>query len=129
MVLEQTTSLPITLSQVQIHRHTLKLFSMSSAPAFEWTAIKNSLMLPSGLARGASQLHCLLQQALLHMKGFKDYSAQHSINTLKEFNMQNKQVIIHGSESGETSTSNRNKAVKGRPRQRVGEGAFGSLLE
>ena len=129
MVLEQTTSLPTTLSQAQIHRHTLKLFSMSSAPAFEWTAIKNSLVWPRGLARGTSQPHCLLQQVLLHTKGFNDYFAQHSINTLKEFNTQNKQVSIHSSESGETSTRNRNKAVKDRTRQRVGEGTFGSLLE
>ena len=80
MVLEQTTSLPTTLSQAQIHRHTLKLFSMSSAPAFEWTAIKNSLVWPRGLARGTSQPHCLLQQVLLHTKGFNDYFAQHSIS-------------------------------------------------
>lgn len=129
MVLEQTTYLPPSLSQAQIHLHSLRLFSRISAPAFEWTAIRNSLVLPSGLARGTSQLHGLLQQTLLHTKRFKDYFVQYSINTLKEFNTQNKQVIIHASESGETSTSNRNKTVKNRTRQTVGEGAFESLLE
>ena len=129
MVLGQTTSLPPTLSQAQIHGHTLWLFSRISAPAFEWTAIRSSLGLPTGLARGTSQLHGLLQQTLLHTKGFKDYFVQYSISTLKEFNTQNKQVIIHASESGETSTSNRNRTVKDRTRQRVGKGAFGSLLE
>lgn len=99
--------------------HTLKLFSMSSAPVMNGQPSRIASCCQVAWPGEPASAHCLLQQALLHMKGFKDYSAQHSINTLKEFNMQNKQVIIHGSESSETSTSNRNKAVKDRPRQRV----------